>query len=150
MFSPQYQEIAATPREQQLAFLTYYHQQPQYPTITDQDTKERVRPLWKFFAVLPPNLLLVGYAQTRKKKKIIADYYQRYLILPVAFKDPGPESEPDPHSNMHVNKAAITIAASILIAVAYVSSLVLALAQSHNGSFTIQSVYMCVASRLYC
>ncbi|OJJ87690.1 uncharacterized protein ASPGLDRAFT_42737 [Aspergillus glaucus CBS 516.65] len=131
MFSPQYQEIAAAPQEQQLAYFTPYQQQQHYsPTITKQEPKVRVRPLWKFLAVLPPNLLLVGY-----------------LILPVAFKEPGPGSEPD--SNVHINKAAIVIVASVLIAVAYVSSLVLVLAQSHNGSFAIQSVYIpCLCSSL--
>lgn len=141
MFSPQYQEIAAAPQEQQLAYFTPYQQQQHYsPTITKQEPKVRVKPLWKFLAVLPPNLLLVGYVSVPREMAWSSLTLDRYLILPVAFKEPGPGSEPD--SNVHINKAAIVIAASVLIAVAYVSSLVLVLAQNHNGSFAIQSVYM--------
>jgi len=73
MFSPQYQEIAATPQEQQLAYFTPYQQQHYYPTTTKQEPKVRVRPIWKFFAVLPPNLLLVGYVNMSKGKVIVAN-----------------------------------------------------------------------------
>ncbi|PYI23896.1 hypothetical protein BO86DRAFT_421098 [Aspergillus japonicus CBS 114.51] len=89
-----------------------------------QIPRQLVSSLWKFSAAFSSQALLVGF-----------------LVLPLAFGDDEAES--------HANKTPTTIAAFILIAIAYSLSLAVVCFQSQDHHFLLYSLFLpCLGSNL--
>ncbi|PYH45683.1 uncharacterized protein BP01DRAFT_356311 [Aspergillus saccharolyticus JOP 1030-1] len=102
---------------------------PQIPALLVASQEQQiplqpVSPLWKFSAAFSSQVLLVGF-----------------LVLPLAFGDDEAESLAD--------KTTATIAAFVLIALAYSLSLAVVCFQFHDRKFLLNSLFLpCLCSNL--
>ncbi|RHZ64594.1 uncharacterized protein CDV56_108873 [Aspergillus thermomutatus] len=97
-------------------------QEPVQPATRETDT---VRSVWKFPAAIASTLSLVGY-----------------LMIPLVLEKP--------EDNPQINKTILTIAAMVLIGVAYALSFVLVCFQIDQRAYLLHSVFLpCLSSSLF-
>ncbi|RHZ66838.1 hypothetical protein CDV55_107100 [Aspergillus turcosus] len=97
-------------------------QEPVQPKTRETDT---VRSVWKFPAAIASTLSLVGY-----------------LMIPLALEKP--------EANPQINTTILTVAAMVLIGVAYALSFVLVCAQIDQRAYLLYSVFLpCLSSSLF-
>ncbi|EAW22344.1 uncharacterized protein NFIA_010250 [Aspergillus fischeri NRRL 181] len=94
-------------------------QEPVQPATRETDT---VRSVWQFPAAMASTLSLLGY-----------------LMIPLTLEKP--------ENNPQINKTVLTIAAMVLIGVAYALSFVIVCAQIDQRAYLLHSVFLYVWSR---
>ena len=101
-----------------------------------QADQETVSAFWRLLAACSSYLVLAGCVPRFRCPRRLTEPCIRFLVMPLAFGNEDKQS--------HVDQTSTIIAASVLIAIGYATSLMLVCFQGHERAYLLHSLFLYV------